>query len=484
MKNYKCECGETFSDSQKFNSHKGHCKVHFEAVGKNYSMDERIQKQKETIIKIYGSEEQYSLEHSKKIKEAFKSRTDTFSYIIQTIDKEEFIHDYIEENKPRTFMREKYNIPSDYMMDMIVKEFDCKKSKKQSGKLGWKTKYEIYPSDNMNNWRKGHETRAKNSGSVEASYRDALEKQKQTMLERYGTECILNDASLVTHRKKKMTEPNIRFAKLLEKSRIPYEQEFVVGTKSYDFKINDTLVEIDPTPTHNSYHLPYPPYNGLDINYHSLKTKLAIDNNYRCIHVWDWDNLDKIISLLQSREKIYARSCEVKIISKDEAKDLCSKYHLQDYAKSSVHIGLFSNEKLVSVMTFDRPRYNKNYQWELIRFCSSCAVVGGSEKLFKFFIDNYLPISVISYCDLSKFTGNTYEKLNFKRESVSQGRHWYNIKTGVHITDNLLRQRGFDQLLGDTYGCFGKGTSNEELMYINGFVDIYDCGQARYVWHN
>lgn len=34
MSYYKCECGKDFTDPQKFNGHKGHCKVHLAAVGK------------------------------------------------------------------------------------------------------------------------------------------------------------------------------------------------------------------------------------------------------------------------------------------------------------------------------------------------------------------------------------------------------------------------------------------------------------------
>ena len=57
--------------------------------------------------------------------------------------------------------------------------------------------------------------------------------------------------------------------------------------------------------------------------------------------------------------------------------------------------------------------------------------------------------------------------------------HWYNIKTKKHVTDNLLRQRGFDQLFNTNYG---KGTSNEDLMRDSGFVEIYDCGQNVWEW--
>ncbi len=109
-------------------------------------------------------------------------------------------------------------------------------------------------------------------------------------------------------------------------------------------------------------------------------------------------------------------------------------------------------------------------------------VIGGAEKLFKFFVEHYQPESIVSYCDLSKFSGQVYEKLGFKKARTSGvAKHWYNLKTKQHITDNLLRQRGFDQLFKTNYG---KGTSNETLMLEAGFVEVYDCGQATYVWHN
>lgn len=98
------------------------------------------------------------------------------------------------------------------------------------------------------------------------------------------------------------------------------------------------------------------------------------------------------------------------------------------------------------------------------------------------FVKTYEPNSIISYCDLSKFYGKTYEKLHFSLEKISIGKHWYNPETNVHITDNLLRQQGFDRLLGKQYWTFGKGTSNEQLMLQHGFVEIYDVGQATYIW--
>ena len=274
--------------------------------------------------------------------------------------------------------------------------------------------------------------------------------------------------------------PNRLFAELLDKNNIKYQREFGLGTYSFDFKIGNTLVEIDPAPTHNST---WNPFGGepFTSKYHHNKSKFAESKGYRCIHVWDWDNIDLIITQLNNRPRVYARNCEVKQIDNKLSNEFLIQHHLQGKVTAEVCFGLFYKDELVSVMTFGKPRYNKNYEWELLRYASSYEVVGGAEKLFKFFVNNNKPQSVISYCDKSKFTGAVYPRLGFKHVATNISKHWYNMSTEQHITDNLLRQRGFDQLFGTN---FGKGTSNEQLMLDHKFIEIYDAGQATYVWKN
>ena len=98
--------------------------------------------------------------------------------------------------------------------------------------------------------------------------------------------------------------------------------------------------------------------------------------------------------------------------------------------------------------------------------------------MFSRFIKEYNPTSIISYCDRSKFTGTVYTKLGMKLDhSTNPARIW--SLGDMKITDNLLRQRGYDQLFNTN---FGKGASNEELMLENGWLPVYDCGQDVYVW--
>ena len=306
------------------------------------------------------------------------------------------------------------------------------------------------------------------------------EKVRQTCLDKFNVPyaCQRPEARIGHHSDSKT---NKQFENKLKTVDINYTREFNIDSFSYDFKLDDKLIEINPSATHNIDWSPFGDHTSrIDKNYHLDKSKTAEENNYRCIHVFDWDNEEAIMSMLKHKEKIYARKCQIKEVDAKEAKCFIDKYHIQYNAVASVYIGLFYVDELVSIMSFHKPRYNKHYEWELIRYCYSLEVVGGAEKLFKYFIDKYSPKSIISYCDLSKFSGILYDKLGFKLLKKSKPCcHWYNIKTKQHITDNLLRQRGFDQLFGTNYG---KKTSNILLMLESGFVRVYDCGQATYVW--
>lgn len=330
-----------------------------------------------------------------------------------------------------------------------------------------------------NRVKKGLETKRQKYGDNYFSKQFDLNREKiiQTNLEKYDVPyyCMTQKCRSAKGGNTSDTQPNNGFAQKLQENNISFEREFRLDNYSYDFKIENILIEIDPTVTHNTT---WSPFNTAPKNdYHYLKSQCAKEHSFRCIHVFDWDDIDKIICLLKQRNKVFARECKIKEISKNTAQEFLEKYHLQGYAKDEIRLGLFYNDELVSVMTFGKPRYNKKFEYELVRYCSIYNVVGGAEKLFQYFIKNNNVSSVISYCDCAKFDGNVYDKLGFTKTNCSISKHWYNIKTKVHITDNLLRQRGFDQLFGTNYG---KGTDNSTLMLENGFVEVFDAGQSRY----
>ena len=309
-------------------------------------------------------------------------------------------------------------------------------------------------------------------------------KIEQICLEKYGVpypcmtdQCRESSASVIS-------KTNVSIAEVIQSSTgLECELDKVkLHRFSYDIHIKDTniLLEIDPTYTHNAIGNHWDK-NGIGKNYHLEKTKLAIENGYRCIHIFDWDSLDDIIKLLMPKEVIYARKCIVEEIDSYTASIFEINNHFQGKCKGQqICLGLYYDDALIQVMTFGRPRYNKHYQWELLRLCTDYRynVVGGTERLFKNFLREYNPESIISYCDLSKFSGEVYTRLGFTLHHTTEPNKIWS-KGNNKVTNNLLLLRGYDQLFGT---CYGKGTSNEELMLQNGWLPVYDCGQNVYEW--
>ena len=305
-------------------------------------------------------------------------------------------------------------------------------------------------------------------------------KQKvvDTNRERYGVDytCLIYSGKL----KGNDSSYNRSFAEFLDDNDIKYEREFLLQKYSYDFKVGETLIEINPTATHNTHFNPYGK-NRIDANYHRDKSKLAKDSGYSVIHVFDWDDVDKVVQLLKFRVTAYARKCDVKVVSEIDTNNYLDMYHLQGTCRGQkIRLGLYHDNQLVSLMTFGKSRFNKNCDYELLRYCSHYNVVGGAEKLFNHFIKEYKPSSIVSYCDTSKFSGKVYDTLGFTHVKTNSPRkHWYSTKEKRHITDGLLLSQGYDRLFKENHG---KGTSNEELILNRGYLPVYDCGQATYIW--
>ena len=266
-------------------------------------------------------------------------------------------------------------------------------------------------------------------------------------------------------------------------SDFPYDvkYEFSVQSYSYDLGILDQriLIEVDPTYTHNIYGNHYGVPRSAD--YHLLKTQAAVNAGYRCIHIFDWDDQDKIISSLQPKQTLYARNCEVSLVTSLETNAFEDKFHYQNKVRGQLFcFGLYFQGALIQLMTFGKPRYNAAYDLELLRLCTDFRykVVGGAERLWSAFRKQQPNASVISYCDLSKFTGDVYTRLGMTLSYTTPPQVVWSKGT-AKVTANLLRQRGFDQLF---HTDFGKGTSNDQLMIDHGWLPVCDCGQAVYIF--
>ena len=427
----------------------------------------------------------------------FIGKDGIYKAILRNYSQEAVFDLYIKQNKSNEDLQKLWQC-KEGTVSKVLAHYNIHKDKARANEIAFQKKFEKWGSEEEYNKylkEKTTETIVEKYGSITAynqmksqkskdvwiektpeEIKARTEKINKTCQEKYGVEffCQAEECKSVSGNNSK---PNKDFEAILTGLKINFEREFPLQRFSYDFKINNILIEINPTYTHNSS-VGIFNRDPLNMYYHQNKTVKAVSAGYRCIHVFDWDDKYKVAQLLLPRETIYARHCEISLVSLDDARNFLTKY--QGYVKADIRIGLFYDGELVSLMTFDKPRYNRNYEYELIRYCSSKNIIGGAEKLFSYFVREYKPKSIISYCDLAKFSGEVYSKLGFVVKQNKPSKHWYNPKTKQHFTDNLLRQQGFSRLI---HKCDAKddnldSDNNHLLMLEAGFFEIYDAGQA------
>lgn len=224
--------------------------------------------------------------------------------------------------------------------------------------------------------------------------------------------------------------------------------------------------------------------------YHQEKTIACAKQGIQLIHIFEheWRDIKtqyKIKQLLirlltDSKNRVFGRKTEIREISKEDAKNFCNKYHLQGHSNCEVQIGCYYNNELVGVMTFGKPRFNNRYEYEIIRLCwkDSVNVIGGTEKLFKYFINKYKPNSIITYADISKFTGNIYSKLGFKVIEITKPNYkWINPMTNSVISRYQAQKHKLIES-----GIATETDTEDTAMKKVGYMKIYDCGNIKFEW--
>ena len=227
-----------------------------------------------------------------------------------------------------------------------------------------------------------------------------------------------------------------------------------------------------------------------DDNYHYKKNKIAIDNGIKLYTIWedDW-NIKRdicksfILNKLSKSIKIGARKTEIREVKYLESKKFLDENHLQGDVKSSIRLGLFYENELVSLMTFSKLRLPLNRKmvknndvYELTRFCSklNMVIVGGSSKLLKHFISEYNPKEIQTYSDNLISDGNLYKNLGFSYIHESKPGYWYLI--------NGIRQHRFNwrkqKLVSMGYDV---NKSEREIMLELGFYRIYNAGNKKWI---
>lgn len=155
------------------------------------------------------------------------------------------------------------------------------------------------------------------------------------------------------------------------------------------------------------------------ITYDNYGNKL-IDNNFVVYEDW-WVNkpniiLSKIKSIYGINNRIFARKTLVKKIDKYTSDIFLEKNHIYGTTKCKHKLGLFYKNSLVAIATFSSQRsLSVGRSVELIRFCSKngTTVVGGLDKLLKFYIREFKPNHIMTYIDLDWGNGESFLNIGF-----------------------------------------------------------------------
>ena len=204
-------------------------------------------------------------------------------------------------------------------------------------------------------------------------------------------------------------------------------------------------------------------------------------------NIFEHEDLDLWLSMINTKlnlnKKIYARKCIIKELKSQETKEFLDYNHIQGYISSKVNLGLYFEDELVSVMTFSKPRFNKNYEYELIRFCSkrNTSVIGGASKLWKYFVTKYNPKSVISYANRRFSNGEIYSKLGFELIGKTEPNYFYFKMSTTQLYSRVKFQK---HKLSKLLDNFNPELSETENMFNNNYRRIFDCGNLKYLYIN
>lgn len=268
---------------------------------------------------------------------------------------------------------------------------------------------------------------------------------------------------------------NIKYEQSNKQLIHPYELDIVIPEKKIAIEFNG-----------NYWHST----QIKDKKYHINKTNKCQEIGYRLIHIfeYDWKNtqtkqilIQKLKAMLNiNQQSIYARKCIIDEKIFKQKKDFLNSYHIQGNDKSSISLGLKFNNELIAVMTFNKPRFNNKYDWELVRYATKAGyrVIGGAGKLLSYFRKKYTG-TIITYADRKYSNGNMYQKIGFNfLYNTDPNYVWINKNNNSIILNRYQTQK---HKLKHLLPNFDPLQSEVQNMKNNGFYQIFDAGNRVYI---
>ena len=256
-------------------------------------------------------------------------------------------------------------------------------------------------------------------------------------------------------------------------------------------------IECNPTFTHNSSFKSFGNTDPIKSSYHKMKTDLCEAKGVFLFHIfgYEWTNRKDIIlsmirnMLKKNKNRIYARKCSIRTVDDKICAEFLNQNHRQGYCRSSVRLGLYYEDEIVSLMTFGHTRIgigkmlkDTDSTYELLRFCNkiNISVVGGASKLFKHFLSIVHSDKIVSFSDRSHTQGSLYRTLGFRAVSISDpGYIWVNIYNDQYLNRTQCQKNNLTKLFNDATIDIENKTERQ-IMEEHGYARVYDSGVIRW----
>jgi hypothetical protein len=213
---------------------------------------------------------------------------------------------------------------------------------------------------------------------------------------------------------------------------------------------------------------------------HISKLELCLSKNIKLLQFWDHQwlfNKDICKSIIRNHlglnKIIYARKCNIIELDNETYKRFMDNNHIQGYAATSKRYGLMYNNTLVSAIGFSKSRYDKSYDWELIRYANilDTNVVGGFSRLLK----HSKLVNIISYSDRMLFTGQMYLKSGFAFIKHTKPGFFYFKGYKIRSREHFQKHKLMKNLEN-----YDPNKSAADNIYDANWRKVWNCGNS--VW--
>lgn len=266
-------------------------------------------------------------------------------------------------------------------------------------------------------------------------------------------------------RQSKQEEELFEFIKEIENTTVLQRNNNIIPPYELDIYIPDKhiAIEYDGLIWHSDKF-------GKNMNYHLRKTSICAEKGIHLIHIFEDEWLSKpnvvkakiteLLGYFHKNNIINAYEIIISPISSNEAMEFYSTHDLIPFKNSTIHVGCFVKNSLISSISFkDTVRQEK--KWVLTHFAYDIKYCDGNifHILCKYFIDKYEATEIIALADM----------------------RWFS-----EIKDNFYDEFGFvnEQILEPTFS-YVDGRKRIDNLELDGnkLPKIWNCGYIKYIWN-